>query len=164
MGNWWLAASPRQCTCSCIKSLTQFLAKHRNHPSDWTSLLPRFGARQLLAFTKIKITFEREEISDHRWDQENMTGQLMAVGRTVWGSWVPILKGTEASFSYVQLLVSCIFFNKCLYFHNTWLDTFWTDSYIWPVSIELCLIALPVFLWCSLGKTLIQGGISQSKK
>ena len=32
-------------------------------------LQPRFGARQLLAFfPKTKITFEREEISDCRWD------------------------------------------------------------------------------------------------
>ena len=31
-------------------------------------LQPRFGALQLLAFHKTKITFEREEISDHWWD------------------------------------------------------------------------------------------------
>ena len=31
--------------------------------------------------------------------QENTTGQLMAIGRTVWGPKVPTLKGTEASLS-----------------------------------------------------------------
>ena len=34
--------------------------------------------------------------------QENTTGQLMAVGRTVWGPKVLTLKGTEALLSYVQ--------------------------------------------------------------
>ena len=46
--------------------------------------------------------------------QENMTGQLMEIRRTVWGPSVPTLKGTEVSLSYVQ----CIFFNKCLYFSH----------------------------------------------
>ena len=39
-----------------------------NHPGDSALLQPRFGALQLLAFPKAKVTFEREEISDHRWD------------------------------------------------------------------------------------------------
>ena len=34
--------------------------------------------------------------------QENTMGQLMAIGRTVWGPKVPTLKGTKASLSYVQ--------------------------------------------------------------
>ena len=36
-----------------------------NHPGDSASLQRRFGALRLLAFPKTKITFEREEISDH---------------------------------------------------------------------------------------------------
>ena len=38
---------------------------------------------RLLAFPKTKITFEREEILAVDEIQENMTGQLMAIGRTV---------------------------------------------------------------------------------
>ena len=34
--------------------------------------------------------------------QENMTGQLMVIGRIVWGPKVPTLKGTKASLSCVQ--------------------------------------------------------------
>ena len=34
--------------------------------------------------------------------QENRTGQLIAIGRTVWGPKVPTLKGTEMSLSYVS--------------------------------------------------------------
>ena len=34
--------------------------------------------------------------------QDNPTGQLMAVGRTVWGPKVPTSKEYEVSLSYVQ--------------------------------------------------------------
>ena len=49
-------------------------------------------------------------------------------GRTVWGSKVPALKGTEVSLSCVQ----CFFYLgsssiNISIFHITWLDTFWTD-------------------------------------
>ena len=37
-----------------------------NHPGDSAPLQSRIGALQLLAFPKTKITFEREEISDHQ--------------------------------------------------------------------------------------------------
>ena len=58
-----------------------------------------------LAFPQTKITFEREEISDHDEIQENTTGQLMAIGRTGWG---PTLKGTEASLSCVQCFLCLV--------------------------------------------------------
>ena len=52
-------------------------------------------------FPKTKITFEKEEIFQTINEiQENMMGQLVAIGRTVWGPKVPTLKGTE-SLSYV---------------------------------------------------------------
>ena len=44
------------------------LGETSNHPGDSAPLQPRFGALQLLALPKIKITFEREEISDHQLD------------------------------------------------------------------------------------------------
>ena len=39
-----------------------------NHPGDSAPVEPRFGNPWLLAFPKTKVTFEREEISDHQWD------------------------------------------------------------------------------------------------
>ena len=68
MGNWLLAASPQQCACSCITSHAEIFGKTSNHPGDSASLQPRFGALWLWVFPKTKITFEREEISDHCWD------------------------------------------------------------------------------------------------
>ena len=68
MSYWGLAASSRQYTHSCITSHAEFFAKTSNHPGDSVPLQPRFGALQLLAFPKTKISFEKEEISDHQWD------------------------------------------------------------------------------------------------
>ena len=67
VGNWWLAASSG-CACSCITSYAEFFGKTSNHPGDSGPLQPRFGTLKLLAFPKMKITFEREGISDHWWD------------------------------------------------------------------------------------------------
>ena len=73
IGNWWLAASSQQHTCSCIMSHAVF-CETSNHPHDSVPLQPRFGALWLLAFPKTKITFGREEISDHQWDSGKYDG------------------------------------------------------------------------------------------
>ena len=44
--------------------LMLFFGKTSNDPGVSAPLQPRFGALQLLAFLKTKITFEREEISN----------------------------------------------------------------------------------------------------
>ena len=84
----------------------------------WLSpLQPRFGAPHLLAFPKTKIIFEREEISEHQWDQ----GKCV---RAAYGNWENCVRSQGAYFEgdwgvIVQcpmFLVSCISFNKCLYF------------------------------------------------
>ena len=105
LGNWWLAASSQQQDHPCITSRAEFFGETSNHSGNSDPLLPRLGALWLLAFPKTKITFEREEMSDHWWFQENTTGQLMVIGRTVWGPKVPTLKRNEASLSYVQCLL-----------------------------------------------------------
>ena len=90
---------------------------------------PRFGTLRLLAFSKTKTTFQREEILDHQWDsgkydgaadgdKENCVGSQ---GAYFEGDWGIIVLGT-------MFLVSCILFIKYLYF--SWLATFWTDP-IW---------------------------------
>ena len=117
MGNWWLAASSQQCASSCITSRAECFGKTSNYPGDSTPLHPRFGTPWLLAFPKAKITFEREEISDLQWesgkygaddgDWENCERSQGAYFEGDWG--VTIVLCT-------MFLVSCIFFNKCLYF------------------------------------------------
>ena len=111
----------------------------------WLSpLQPRFGALRLLAFPKTKITFEREEISDHWWNSgkwENATWQLMATGRTAWHTKMPTLKGTEASLSYLLcfLYLASSSINVTI-FHITWMDIYTqgpaevTPAWVWLVG------------------------------
>ena len=64
-------------------SHAEFFGKTSSHAGDSASLQPGFGTLRLLAFLKIKITFEREEFQAIDEIQENMTGRLMVIGRTV---------------------------------------------------------------------------------
>ena len=88
-----------------------------NHPGDSALLQPRFGALWLLAFPKTKITLERGETSDHRWDSGKYNGR-------VGGDWENCVRSQGAYFEgdwdiivlCTVFLVSCIFFNKCLCF------------------------------------------------
>ena len=91
----------------------------RNVQSHWClrPLQPRFSALWLLAFAKTKITFEREEISDRQWDTGNYDGAAD-------GDWENCVKSLGTYFDgdwgiivlWMMFLVSCNFFNKCLYF------------------------------------------------
>ena len=106
---------------------TEFFCKTSNHPGDLASLQPRSGTLWLLAFPKTKIIFEREEISDCRRDIGKYDGAAD-------GDWENCVKTQGAYFEgdwgiivlCTMFLVSCIW-NKCLYFHTTWIDNFWTD-------------------------------------
>ena len=57
-----------------MSCLVQSFGETSNHPGDSAPLCPRFGALQLLAFSKTKVTFEREEISDHQLDSGKYEG------------------------------------------------------------------------------------------
>ena len=60
--------------------------------------------------------------------QENTVGQLMAIGRTVWGPKLTTLKGTDTSLSYVQCFLYIVSSSvNVSNFHIICLDTFWTD-------------------------------------
>ena len=117
MGNWWLAASSQQCAHSCIMCYEGFFSKTSNYPGDPAPLQPRFGTLWLLVFLQIKITFEREEISHCQWDWGKYD-------RATDGDWENCVRSQGAYFEgdwgitvlCTMFLVSCIFFNKCLYF------------------------------------------------
>ena len=110
MGNWWLAASSRQCTPLM--------------PPNSPNLVPW----DFWVFLKLKSPLEGKRFQITNEIQENVTGQLMVIGRTVWGPKVPTLRGIEVSLSYVQYVLYLVSFsvNVCI-FHITWLDTFWAD-------------------------------------
>ena len=116
VGNWWLAASSWQHAHSCIMFHAEFFVETSNHRGDSAPLQPRFGTLWLLAFPKTKIIFERDEISDHKWDlgkynrvaDEDWENCVRSYGVYFEGDWVIVL--------CTMFLVSCIFFNKYVYF------------------------------------------------
>ena len=133
--NWWLAASSQQCACSCSTSYELF-GKTSNHPGNSAPLQPRFGSLTLLAFPETKITFERDETSDCQWDSgkyveaidDDWENYVRSQGAYFEGGWGIIVLCT-------MFFVSCIFFNKCLYFsYFTWQDTFYTNLTYWLVD------------------------------
>ena len=85
-----------------------------NHPGDSASLQPRFGAWWLLAIPKLKSPLKGKRFQTISEIQENMMGQLIAIGRAAWGVYF------ERDWGVIVLcamfLVSCVSFSKCLYF------------------------------------------------
>ena len=112
-GDWQLHHN----TPTHASRLMQSFLHNIKSPGDSAPLKPKFEAVQLLDFPKTKTTFEREEISDCQWD----SGEYNGVPDVIWkncvrsqgayfeGDWGIIVLCT-------MFLVSCIFFEKCLYF------------------------------------------------
>ena len=117
-GSQWLAASSWQHAYLYIMSCAEFFGE-TYHPGDSAPLHPRFGSLQLLAFPKTKITFEREEISDHWWDSGKYNGAAH-------GDWENCVRSQcvyfEGDWGVIVLcamfLISFILFNKGLYFSH----------------------------------------------
>ena len=105
MGNCWLAASLRQHTHSCITSYAEFFGKTSNTQVTQPPCSPYWSPRDFWLFPKLKSPFKRKRFQIIDEIQENMLGQLMVIGWTVWGPKVPTLKGTEGSFCYLQCLL-----------------------------------------------------------
>ena len=102
MGNWWLAASSGQCTCSCIMYHAVFWWNTKspgwlNHTYS-QDLVPC----DFWLFPKLKSPLRGKRFQTISEIQENMLEQLTAIGRTVWGPKVPTLKGTKELLCYVQ--------------------------------------------------------------
>ena len=110
--NWWLADS------------SHLLMYHMScRVFSWNIKLPRWFSPHyspylvpcdFWIFPKLKSLLKEKKFQTIDENQENMMGQLMETGRTVWGAYF------EEDWGVIVLctmfLVSCIFFNKCLYF------------------------------------------------
>ena len=97
MGNWWLAASSRQCTCSCITSRAEVFG-------DSAPLQRLLVPCDFWLFPKLKTLLKGKRFQTFDEIQENTMGQLMVTERTVWSPKVLTLKGTEVPLSYVRFL------------------------------------------------------------
>ena len=133
-GDWQLHHDNTPAHASCLK---QFFGKTSNHPGDSALLRSDLVPCDFWRFPRLKSPLKGKRFQTIDEIQENIMGQLMAIGRTVWGPKVPTLKGTEASLSYVQcfLYLVCSSVNVSI-FDITWPDTFWTDLvYIYTISV-----------------------------
>ena len=83
MSNWWLAASSRQHAYSRIMSHAEFFGETSNHPGDSAPLQPRFSVLDVWLFPKLKSPLKGKRFQTINEIQENMTGQLMVIGRTL---------------------------------------------------------------------------------
>ena len=91
-----------------------------------------------MAFSKNKIAYEREEISDCQ-DLGNPNGAADGDWENCVGPKVPTLNGTEESLSYAQCFLCRVSSSTDVFiFHITWLDTFWTDLLFGLYCIKLC--------------------------
>ena len=79
-----------------------FFAKHQIPQVTQPLYSPDLVLCNFWLFPKLKSPLKMKKFQAVNEIQENMMGQLMLIGRIVWGPKVPTLKGTEASFSYGQ--------------------------------------------------------------
>ena len=142
-GNWWLVASSWLCARSCIMCHIQFWGEILNYPGDLAPHSPYLAPWDFWPFQKLKSPLKGKRFWTFNKIQENTMGQLMAIGRTVWGPKVPTLKGTEASLSYVHCFMYLISSSiNVSIFYITWLDISWMDlvqSVLLTVITELYL-------------------------
>ena len=105
--------------------LQSFLAKHQ---ITQVTQPPQLLACNFWLFPKLKSPLKGKRFQTVDEIQKNTMGQLMAIGRTVWGPNVPTLKGTEASLSCVQCFLYLASSSESVsIFHIIWLHTFWAD-------------------------------------
>ena len=125
-GNWQLHQDNAPTHASCL--VQRFLAKYQITQVIQPPYSPDLSPCDFWLFPKLKSPLKGKRFQTVNKIQENITGQLIASGRTVWGPKIPTLKGTETSSSYIQcflyLVPSTINISN---FHVTFLDTFWTD-------------------------------------
>ena len=120
MGNCFITT-----TCPLMHHVScRVLAKHQitqvTKPRYSSDLVPY----DFWLFSKLKSPLKGNRFRIVAESQENMLGQLMVIGRTVWGSKVPTLKGTQVALSYIQCFLYPISSSiNVSIFHITWLDT-----------------------------------------
>ena len=118
VGNWCLAASSRQYVRSSIMCHAEYFGETSNHPGF--PLSPDLVPCDFWLFPKLKSPMKGNRFQTINEIQENMSGQLIVIGRTVWGPKVPTLKGTEVSLLYVQCFLYLVSLINISIFHITW--------------------------------------------
>ena len=99
------------------------LVKHQitqvTHPRYNSDLVPC----NFWLFPKLKLPLKGKRFHTINEIQENMMGQLMVIGRTVWGPKVPALKGTEASLPYIQCILYLLQYMSLFFIFHGWMHS-----------------------------------------
>ena len=88
-GDWQLHHDNTPARASCL--MQSFLTKHQITQMTQLCFSPDMAPWQLLAFAKTRITFEREEISNHWWDSGKYDGAAV-------GEWEKCVRSQGAYF------------------------------------------------------------------
>ena len=98
--------------------MQSFLAKHPIAQVTQPHYSPDLVPCDFWLFPKLKSPFQKgKRFQTVDEIQENMMGQLMVTGRSVWGPKGAYFEGDwDTIVLCMMLLVSCVFCNKCLYF------------------------------------------------
>ena len=94
--------------------MQSFLAEHQITQVTQPPYSPDLAPCDFWLFPKLKSPLKGKRFQTVDEMQENKTGQLMVIERTVWGPKGLLGRGLRRHCPMYK--VSCIFFNKCLYF------------------------------------------------
>ena len=102
-----------------------FQAKHQITQVTLPHYSPDLASCDFWLFLKLKSPLKGKRFQTITEVQENTTGQLMVIGRTMWGPEVPTLKGTKASLSYVQWFLYHVSFsiNASIFILHSWIHS-----------------------------------------
>ena len=155
-GDWWLHHDNTPTHASCL--VLSFLTKRQITQVTQPHYSPDLAPCDFWLFPKLKSPLKGrrfQTIVDEI--QENTTGQLMVIGRTVWGPKCLLWRGLRRHCPGWN--VSCILLSSSAngsIFRITWLGTFWADllcflfglaSFPLPISHYLVLVVFHV-LFC----------------
>ena len=117
------------------------LEKHQVSQMTQTLYSPDLAPCNFCLFPKLKSPLKGKRFQAMGEIQENITGQLMVNGRTVWDPKVPTLKGTEVSLSYVQCFLCLVSspINVCVSYYMAGYilerPPIFTDSHLLPSAL-----------------------------
>ena len=132
-GDWQLHHN--NMSAHALRLVQSFLVKHKITQVTQPPYSPDLMLCDFWLFPKLKSPLKVKRFQTINEIQEHKTGQLMAIGRTVWGPKVPTLKGTEASLSNVRWFLYLVSSSTDVsIFYVTWLDTFWRDHTAFSIS------------------------------
>ena len=123
MGNWWLAASPRQCACSGIMARTEICGESQITQVTQIQYSTDLVPCDIWLFPKLKSLLKGKRFQTIDKIQENMTGLMMAncvrsQGAYFEGDW-------SITFLCTMFLIS--FSINISIFHSAWL---WKSLYL----------------------------------